>query len=83
MSTMLTIFGSLVSGIITEPMGRKRALMVVNIPHLLGWYTLYLSTSLTHVFIGMALLGLGIGLMEAPIITYVGEVWLVFCGCGW
>lgn len=71
---MLTIFGSLLSGIATEPMGRKRALMIVNIPHLLGWFILYFSTSLTHVFIGMAFLGLGVGLMEAPIITYVGEI---------
>lgn len=58
-------------------MGRKRAMLFVNIPHLLGWFLLYFATSLTDIFIGMSLLGLGVGLMEAPIITYVGEIWLV------
>lgn len=74
----MTVFGSIVSGIITEPLGRKKAMLIVNIPHLLGWLLLYFSTTHTQVFIGMALLGLGVGLMEAPIITYVGEVRSVF-----
>lgn len=77
MLTILTIVGSLLSGIVTEPLGRKRAMILVNIPHLFGWFLLYFSTSLTQIFIGMSLLGLGVGLTEAPIITYVGEIWLV------
>lgn len=74
---VMTVVGSILSGIITEPMGRKRAMLFVNIPHLLGWVLLYFSTTHAQVFIGMCLLGLGVGLMEAPIITYVGEVRLV------
>lgn len=74
-----TIIGSMISGLVTEPMGRKKALMFVNIPHLFGWFLLYYSTELLHVFVAIWLLGLGVGLMEAPIITYVGEIWLVLC----
>lgn len=74
---IFAIVGSLFSGIITEPMGRKKAMLLVNIPHVLGWFLLYFATSLPYIFIGFALLGLGVGLMEAPIITYVGEIWLV------
>lgn len=52
-------------------------MLIVNIPLLCGWGLLYFGSSLTHVFIGMTLLGLGVGLMESPILTYVGEIWLV------
>lgn len=73
----LTIIGSIFSGVFTDPIGRKKAMLFVNIPCLAGWFVLYFATSLTQVFIGMSLLGLGVGLMEAPIVTYVGEIWLV------
>lgn len=35
---------------------------------------LYYATSLTEIYIAAILLGLGVGFMEAPIITYVGEI---------
>lgn len=67
--------GSVVSGWISEPLGRKRAMLVVNIPHLIAWLLLYNATELWHIFLANILLGLGVGLMEAPILTYVGEIW--------
>lgn len=67
-------FGSVLSGLLLEPLGRKRAMLLVNAPHLLSW--LLLSTARTHgaLFTAAALMGLGMGFMEAPIITYVGEI---------
>ncbi|XP_034234118.1 sugar transporter ERD6-like 8 [Thrips palmi] len=67
-------FGSVLSGLLLEPLGRKRAMLLVNAPHLLSW--LLLSTARTHgaLFAAAALMGLGMGFMEAPIITYVGEI---------
>ena len=47
----------------------------MNIPHIFAWTMLYYANSLTMVFIAIATLGFGAGLMEAPIITYVGEIW--------
>lgn len=35
---------------------------------------LYRATSVWEIFIGNALLGLGSGLMDAPVIAYVGEI---------
>lgn len=67
--------GSILSGWISEPLGRKRAMMIVNIPHLFAWLLLYYSTTLWEIFLANILLGLGVGVMEAPIITYVGEIW--------
>lgn len=66
--------GSILSGWITEPIGRKKAMFFVNAPHLIAWIMLYYSKTLTEVFIAHILLGLGVGLMEAPIVTYVGEI---------
>ncbi|CAD7092819.1 unnamed protein product [Hermetia illucens] len=66
--------GSIFSGWVSEPLGRKRAMIVVNIPHIIAWILLYYGNSHEILFIGAILLGLGVGFMEAPIITYVGEI---------
>lgn len=66
--------GGLFTGILTSPLKRKRAMYVVNLPHLIAWSMLYFATSVTHVFIACALLGFGNGLMESPVLTYIGEI---------
>lgn len=66
--------GSVVSGLLLEPIGRKKAMMVVNVPHIMGWLLFYFSSSKTIIYIAATIMGLGIGFMEAPIITYVGEI---------
>lgn len=74
---ILFVFTSLFSGVLIEPMGRKKAMLLVNIPLFFGWFSLYCATSHAQVFFGMALLGAGGGLMESPVLTYVGEIWFV------
>ncbi|XP_038119209.1 facilitated trehalose transporter Tret1 [Culex quinquefasciatus] len=66
--------GSVLSGIILEPLGRKRSMILVNIPHIIGWLMLHFAGSLEEMYIAAILLGLGVGFMEAPIVTYVGEI---------
>lgn len=66
--------GSVLSGWVSEPLGRKRAMIVVNIPHIIAWILLHFANSIEAMYIGAILLGLGVGFMEAPIITYVGEI---------
>lgn len=73
--TIAQPLGSIFSGFLTEPLGRKKALICVNVPYAIGWIMLYYANSLTVINIAFALLGLGIGLMEAPIFTYIGEIW--------
>lgn len=50
-------------------------MILVNIPYLIGWLTLYQATSVAEIFIGFVMLGLAVGLMEAPVVTYLGEIW--------
>lgn len=66
--------GSILSGFVAGYFGRKRAMYIINIPHLFAWFLLYYARSVTEIFIGNILLGLGNGLMEAPTITYIGEI---------
>lgn len=49
-------------------------MFLVNIPHVIAWILMYNATSIGEVFAANVMLGLGVGLMEAPIITYVGEI---------
>lgn len=49
-------------------------MLLVNIPFIIAWFMLYNATSVTEVFIAHILLGLGVGLMESPILTYIGEI---------
>ncbi|XP_068619627.1 facilitated trehalose transporter Tret1-like [Battus philenor] len=66
--------GALVSGPLVDYCGRKRANFLVNIPHLLAWILMYYAWNLPSLFVANALLGLGSGVMEAPINAYVGEI---------
>lgn len=50
-------------------------MILFNIPHFIGWALLAYANSAEMVFIAIAMMGFGVGLMEAPIITYVGEIW--------
>uniref|UniRef100_U5EU35 Putative transmembrane transport n=1 Tax=Corethrella appendiculata TaxID=1370023 RepID=U5EU35_9DIPT len=66
--------GSILSGIVLEPLGRKRSMILVNIPHIIGWFMLHFASTLEEIYFAAVLLGLGVGFMEAPIVTYVGEI---------
>lgn len=51
--------GSIISGTVLEPLGRKNSMLLVNIPHLLGWYLFYTAISLPVLFLAAILMGLG------------------------
>lgn len=56
-------------------MGRKRGMMIVNIPLTIAWIIMYNANDIWHIFLANVLLGLGGGLAESPVLTYIGEVW--------
>ncbi|KAI5645796.1 sugar transporter domain-containing protein [Phthorimaea operculella] len=66
--------GSLFSGPVLDYFGRKRALLVVNAPHLVAWLLMHYAWDVPSLFVANALLGIGTGFMEAPSVTYVGEI---------
>lgn len=64
----------MLSGILLEHVGRKRGMILANLPHIVAWIMLYYAKDLQMLFMADVLLGLGIGFMEAPVLTYVGEI---------
>lgn len=66
--------GSVLSGIVLERLGRKKSMILVNFPHLIGWFIFYFANSAPLLYFSSVIMGLGVGFMEAPIITYVGEI---------
>ncbi|XP_028041478.1 facilitated trehalose transporter Tret1-like [Bombyx mandarina] len=67
-------FGALLSGPLVDYFGRKKANFLVNIPHLIAWILMYFAWNVPILFIANTLLGIGTGIMEAPINSYVGEI---------
>ncbi|KAJ9579588.1 hypothetical protein L9F63_004773, partial [Diploptera punctata] len=65
--------GSIMSGFIVEFFGRKWSMILVNMPFLLGWILYSVSNSVVMLYVTNVILGIGIGFMEAPIMTYIAE----------
>lgn len=58
--------GSLISGPVCEKIGRRKAIMMVTIPLIISWVTLYYSQSFPIICLGFLLLGFCFGLKESP-----------------
>ncbi|XP_041987738.1 facilitated trehalose transporter Tret1-like [Aricia agestis] len=66
--------GCALSGLLTSPLGRRRAMQVVNVPFFIAWIIFFYSSSTSHLYAGLCLTGLAGGLLEAPVLTYVAEI---------
>ncbi|KAF6199903.1 hypothetical protein GE061_006201 [Apolygus lucorum] len=54
--------------------GRKTAMIYLQVPLLLGWILPYFATSIWELYLAASIMGLGVGFVQAPIATYIGEV---------
>lgn len=52
--------GSILSGILLEPLGRKYSMILVNVPQIVGWYLFYSATTVVTLFTASVIMGLGI-----------------------
>lgn len=66
--------GNLLSGVLSEPLGRKISMYLGAIAHIIAYLMFSLGTSTELIFVAFALLGLGTGVTEAPNNNYLGEV---------
>uniref|UniRef100_A0A8D8W6D7 Facilitated trehalose transporter Tret1 n=1 Tax=Cacopsylla melanoneura TaxID=428564 RepID=A0A8D8W6D7_9HEMI len=66
--------GSIASCFVQGYLGRRKSMILVNLPLILGWYLLYLGESVEMLFTSAIISGLAIGFMEAPTLAYIGEV---------
>uniref|UniRef100_A0A182VW61 Major facilitator superfamily (MFS) profile domain-containing protein n=1 Tax=Anopheles minimus TaxID=112268 RepID=A0A182VW61_9DIPT len=66
--------GSIFSGMLAQPIGRRRAMQLINIPIFIAWMLFHYASDVTFLYLGLALAGLSGGLGEAPVLTYVAEI---------
>lgn len=53
--------GAIISGVLMEWLGRKRAVQLVSLPFLIGWIMIALSQDMVTLCIGRAITGVAIG----------------------
>ncbi|KAJ4442877.1 hypothetical protein ANN_04470 [Periplaneta americana] len=66
--------GSFASGFLVTWFGRKRSLMLVCIPHVISCVLISTAPSLAVLFLANVIIGITVGLTEAPINSYFGEI---------
>lgn len=66
--------GSVLSGCLQNVLGRKKSMLLVNVPHLAAWYLLYSAESVAVLYVASFIMGIGIGFLEAPTLAYIGEI---------
>jgi MFS family permease len=67
-------FGSLTSGMLMEWLGRKRLMILLNLPFLAGWVLICTAPNYAVLCFASVVVGITVGLAEAPINSYIGEV---------
>nr|XP_018915857.1 PREDICTED: facilitated trehalose transporter Tret1-2 homolog isoform X1 [Bemisia tabaci] len=66
--------GSIASGALLQSFGCKKLMILINVPQIGCWLMIYFATSNFVLYVSSALVGLVIGLMEAPTIRYISEI---------
>lgn len=66
--------GNLLSGILSEPFGRKLTMYLGSIAHIIAFSMFYIASSISMIFIALVMLGIGVGITEAPNNNYLGEI---------
>lgn len=74
MSSIGTPIGCLMSGYMMDMFGRKRSLIITEIPALLGWLLIAFATDIRLIYAGRFFVGLGSGMVGAPARVYTSEV---------
>lgn len=77
MALFMVPIGCLVSGWVAERIGRKRSMLLACIPPIVAWPMLGLAPNIETLFVANVLLGVGSGFTEAPVTTYIAEIWYV------
>ncbi|KAJ9592807.1 hypothetical protein L9F63_015529 [Diploptera punctata] len=77
MLSVATIFGCLACGPLLDWLGRRKTLIIMNIPFIIGWTILCVAPSpapLYMLYIGRVLTGIGSGMVSIPACVYIGEM---------
>lgn len=74
LSSAGTPLGCILSGWLMDRIGRKKTLLITELPLILGWILIASATTIEMIYIGRVLVGLGSGMVGAPVRVYTSEV---------
>ncbi|XP_035459301.2 facilitated trehalose transporter Tret1 isoform X1 [Spodoptera frugiperda] len=69
-----TPIGCIVSGYLMDNIGRRRTLIITEIPLIFGWLMLAFAQNVPMLYIGRLMIGFGSGMVGAPARVYTCEV---------
>lgn len=67
--------GSLTSGLLMDPIGKRRMMQILNIPMLIAWALFYFAEDISQVYVALCLSGMSGGLLEAPVSTFFYSIY--------
>lgn len=73
-STIGTPCGCILAGYLTDLLGRKRTLIALQLPAIIGWLLVGSASSVHWIYVGRFLAGLSSGMIGAPSRVYTAEV---------
>jgi len=73
-STIGTPCGCILAGYFTDLLGRKRTLIALQFPAVIGWLMVGCASTVEWIYIGRFLVGLSSGMIGAPSRVYTAEV---------
>lgn len=73
-ASMATPVGCILTGYLMDQIGRRKAILLTQIPVIIGWALIASATNLPMIYCGRMLTGLGSGMIGAPARVYTSEV---------
>lgn len=74
LSSAGTPIGSILSGYVMDNFGRKKTLIMTEIPLIIGWILIASASNVGMIYAGRVLVGFGSGMVGAPSRVYTSEV---------
>nr|XP_032510956.1 facilitated trehalose transporter Tret1-like [Danaus plexippus plexippus] len=74
LSSAGTPIGCILSGYLMDAIGRRRTLIVSEVPLIIGWILVASAVNVPMMYVGRLLIGLGSGMVGAPARVYTCEV---------
>lgn len=59
--------GCLLSGVTTQPIGRKKSMQFVNIPFIIAWLLFHYGRRVELLYLALVITGFSGGILEAPV----------------
>lgn len=67
LSSASTPVGCILSGYVMDRFGRRKTLLITELPLIIGWVLIACATDVRMIYVGRIMCGLGSGMVGAPV----------------